>query len=74
MKMDKGLIFMGIGFELVTLCAGGIYVGQLIDKKMGWQGTATLGLILAFLVLWFVHLFFLIQKFEKDDDSKPPQP
>ena len=71
MKMDKAVIFMGIGFELVALCAAGVWLGRLIDQNMGWQNAGTLGMVLSFLVLWFFHLFFLIQKFEKKDDPPP---
>jgi 4-amino-4-deoxy-L-arabinose transferase-like glycosyltransferase len=66
-KMDKAVIFLGIGFELVALCGAGVFLGQLIDQWMGWQNAGTLIMVLSFLVLWFFHLFFLIQKFENHD-------
>jgi len=71
--MDKGIMFLGIGFELVMMCLGGAYLGTYIDKKMGWNNTATAVLVILLLISWFVHLIFLIQRFEKNDaDPKNP--
>ena len=58
---------MGIGFELVMVCLGGAYLGSYIDHKMGWNNLATAGLVIALLIGWFVHLIFLLRRYETND-------
>lgn len=76
---QKGIVFLGIGFELVAMCAGGYFLGEFIDEKMGWKATASTYLVLILLISWFTHLFYLLRKFERDeaqnDDNagSPPQ-
>ncbi len=68
----KGLVFMGVAFELVGMCFGGYFLGEYIDEKMGWKNWAATYLVLILLVGWFVHLIYLLRRFEKDvEDSKP---
>lgn len=69
--MNQGFIFLGIGFELVSLCLVGIYLGGEIDTYMAWKGYATISLILLFLFGWFVHLFYLLRRFEENDVEPP---
>ncbi len=68
--MDRGLLFLGIGFELVAMCVGGYFLGRQIDEYMGWNSRASVFLVLILLIGWFVHLFYLIRKFEQDEDPK----
>jgi uncharacterized membrane protein len=72
----NGIVFLGIGFELVAMCVGGFYLGQAIDDHYGWKSIASTYLVLVLLVAWFVHLFYLLRKFEKenDDGSGGPKP
>lgn len=66
---------MGVAFELVAMCIGGWVLGNFIDQYMGWKQTANTYLVLILLIGWFVHLIYLLRKFEKDsaddDLSKP---
>lgn len=72
---NKGIVFLGIGFELVAMCVGGYLLGDFIDKKMGWQGFASSYLVLILLIGWFFHLIILLKRFEKDhDDIDSPKP
>jgi hypothetical protein len=70
--MNKGIVFMGIGFELIALCAGGFYLGEFIDNYMGWKVFASTYLVLAMMISWFVHLIYLLKRFEKDENDNPP--
>ncbi len=71
--MNKGIVFMGIGFELVAMSIGGYVLGNYIDSQMGWQNFASTYLVLLMLISWFVHLIYLLRRFEKDNvDSDPP--
>lgn len=67
--MDRGIVFLGIGFELVALSVGGYFLGQYIDEKMGWKSTASTYLVLILMISWFFHLFYLLRKFEKDTEN-----
>ena len=71
--MDKGLVFLGSGFELVMVCVGGSYLGSYIDKQMGWNNYATAFLVIALLIAWFLHLLFLLKRFEETDGDSTPK-
>jgi F0F1-type ATP synthase assembly protein I len=66
---NKGIVFFGVAFELVALCIGGWILGGMIDQHMKWVNTAQTYLVLTLLVGWFIHLFYLLRKFEKDNAS-----
>lgn len=72
MKANRYLVFMGLGFELVGLIIGGIYLGQLLDAHFGTRGIMVLVILASCLVSWFIHLVFLLKRVEKmgagDDD------
>jgi membrane protein DedA with SNARE-associated domain len=70
----KGIVFMGVAFELVALCIGGYLLGGSIDEKMGWNNTASTYLVLILLVGWFVHLIYLLNRFEKENAESDPKP
>ncbi len=70
--MDRGIVFLGIGFELVALCVGGYFLGQFIDDHMGWKNYASTYLVLILLLSWFFHLFILLRRFEKEDSKNDP--
>ena len=69
--MKKGIVFMGMGFELLGVILGGLYVGDLLDKQMSWPGYGTAGVVVACLVSWMVHLVYMLKKFmaETPDDQ-----
>lgn len=68
--MDKTIVFLGIGFELVALCAGGYFLGEFIDQYYGWKARASTYLVLILLMGWFVHLIYLLRKFEKEAEAE----
>jgi len=70
--MNRGIVFVGIGFELVSMCVGGFFIGQWIDREMGWRVAATTTLTLMLLVGWFIHLIVLLKRFESLDDDDSP--
>lgn len=69
--MGKGIVFLGIGFELVAMCVGGYFLGDYIDQYYGWTATASTYLVLILLTSWFIHLFYLLRKFEKENEIDP---
>ena len=66
----KGVVFLGIGFELMALCVGGFYLGEFVDRHFGWTNVVSTYLVLVLMISWFVHLIYLLKRFEEDDD--PP--
>lgn len=71
---NRGIVFLGIGFELVAMCLGGWFLGAFLDDHFGWPpNTAGTWLVLALMTSWFVHLIYLLRKFERDDerDTQP---
>jgi membrane protein DedA with SNARE-associated domain len=68
----QGLVFMGVAFELVGMCGGGYFLGDYIDEKMGWKNFASTYLVLILLIGWFVHLIYLLRRFEKENPDPPP--
>ena len=62
MKSKKGLIFVGVGFELGAVVIGSMYVGKAVDEhyQLGGLGVASF-VILAF-VGWFFHFIILLKK------------
>ena len=70
--MNKGVVFLGIGFELIALCIGGYVLGDYIDHHYGWKNLASTYLVLILLISWFIHLIYLLRRFEADDDQTPP--
>jgi hypothetical protein len=71
--MNQGIVFLGIGFELIALCIGGYVLGGFIDEYFGWKNMASTYLVLLLMIGWFTHLIYLLRRFEKDnaeDDSQ----
>jgi len=70
--MQKGLVFMGMGFELLGLILGGYLVGNAIDTHFGWSGYAMAGVIVICMISWMIHLVYLLKRFmaEASDDTQ----
>ncbi len=67
--MGKSGIYIALGFELAILVVVMIYLGDWVDKRLGWQGIGTaLGACVA-MGSWIYHLLWAIQKFEKDSEG-----
>lgn len=67
--MRRGMVFMGLSFELVGLILGCLYIGSLIDKELGWSGYATAGLAVLGMAGWLIHLVSLLKKFSSEDTT-----
>ena len=61
----QGIVFAGMGFELVGLMLGSVYLGQAIDKHMGWSGISLAALMMLSLVGWIAHIMILLNREEK---------
>jgi hypothetical protein len=71
--MNKYLVFTSIGFELLGIMMASIYLGQMIDDHYKTRGVALIVLMFTGLVSWFMHLIFLLRRFQKDEPSEDDQ-
>lgn len=65
MKIDmKGplAVFFGLGFEVVALIVGAVYVGSFLDERYALNGVGTLALILLATAGWMLHVFVLLRQ------------
>ena len=72
MKSDngkKGLVFMGMGFELVALILGGQVIGELLDNKYNLNGLGVGGMIILVMIGWFYHLLVMLKPFMEDNET-----
>ncbi len=58
---------MGVAFELVAMCVGGYFLGEQIDLYYGWKNIGSTYLVLVLLIGWFVHLIYLLRRFEQEN-------
>ena len=68
--MNKYLVFMGSGFELLGIILGAVYVGQIVDKTYSLNGIGTLVFILAGFFGWVYHLIVLLKKLMNSDEDE----
>lgn len=63
----KMAAFVGIGFEVVGLIIAAVWLGGWLDTHYGLKGMATAGLVICALVGWFIHILWMLKRFEKDE-------
>lgn len=63
----KGLVFAALGFELLALVIGGVYIGAALDDYMGWKGQGFLLVTGLLLLGWIFHFIKLLQKFMNEE-------
>lgn len=64
-KRNRYLVFVAIGFELISLILLAIWLGDYLQKNKGWAGAQAILVLLAFLI-WFTSLLIKL-KSAKDD-------
>jgi hypothetical protein len=52
-----------MGFELVAIILGAVWLGEKIDETYQTQGWAVVGLIFLLFTGWFVHLILLLRRY-----------
>ena len=69
----KAVVFIGMGFELLGVTLGALYLGKFIDERYGFNGIGTAGLCFIVLIGWLYHLVILLKRYmeieEKKDDK-----
>jgi F0F1-type ATP synthase assembly protein I len=64
--MNRYLVFSSIGFELLGIMLGSIYLGDTIDAHYGTKGVALIALMLIGLAGWLMHVIMLLKQIEKN--------
>lgn len=67
-KQNKYLMFMAIGFELISLILFAIYGGEYLVKQGYPNYLKALLIVLAF-VVWFISLISKLRSIEKNKDQ-----
>lgn len=68
-KKNKAIVFTAMGFELIGIILGCIYIGQYIDNRFGTKGLALVGFSVLGLVGWLVHIIRLLKLYEADTET-----
>lgn len=66
----NGLIFAGMGFELVAIVIAAQVLGEILDKEYGWGGLGQGGAIILGMIGWFSHLLILLKPFMEDSEDE----
>lgn len=64
--MNKYIVFVGIGFELIGLILISVYAGEYLEAKYATKGLWVAGLILLSLVGWMIHLMYMLKNTNKN--------
>ncbi len=65
--MKKYLVFMGIGLELISAILVANWASVELEKRYNSKGMIALALYFLVLIAWFIHIFFLLKKVQKDE-------
>lgn len=65
--MNKYIVFTGIGFELIGLIIGSVYLGSFLESKYSLKGLWTAIFIIISMVAWIIHIVIMLKKVQKKD-------
>ena len=68
-KQHKGLVFAGLGMEVIGLMVGSVILGTEIDKHFGWKGYSVFFLLLTSFSVWVFHVIVLAKRMMNDESS-----
>lgn len=70
-KTGKGLVFAGLGMEIIGMMIGSVIIGQEVDKLIGWKGYySVIVLMLASFGVWVWHIIVIARKFMQDTENQ----
>jgi F0F1-type ATP synthase assembly protein I len=69
MKSNRYLVFMSMGFELVGLVLGALWVGQKMDQYFGTKGIMLIVMVFGCMTSWILHLVFLLKRIESLEEK-----
>lgn len=69
MKSNKFMILTGMGFELVGIILGAVYLGKILDEKYNSNGLIMIGLSMCGLFAWIFQITYLFNKITKSEEN-----
>ena len=66
---NKGLVFAGLGMEIIGMMIGSVIIGGEIDKIMKWPYYSIIVLVLASFGVWVWHIIAISKKFMQDNQN-----
>jgi len=64
MKKNKYMIFVSIGFELIGIIVGSLWLGQWLQDK-GYGGAQAICVVVGFFI-WFTSLILKLKQLKND--------
>ena len=61
-KKQKLTVFAGLGFEVIGLMLGSVFVGKSLDSYFQTGGLAVVILILLSFIVWLYHVIHMSKK------------
>lgn len=68
-NQHKGLVFAGLGMEVIGLMVGSVILGTEIDKYFGWKGYSVFFLLLSSFSVWVWHIIVLSKRMMKESSE-----
>ena len=67
--MQKGLVFAGLGMEIIGMMWGSVVLGQVIDEYFGLNNVAMVVLMFSAFFVWVVHIVVMAKKMMVTNDK-----
>jgi len=67
--MNKYIVFAALGFELVGIMIGCLFLGQWLDHKYSTKGLAIIGCSVLGLAGWLIHVVQMAKSLDKNPDQ-----
>ena len=69
-SQHKGLVFAGLGMEIIGLMVGSVVVGTKIDEYFGWKGYSVFFLLLSSFSVWVWHIIIMAKRMMRENESE----
>jgi len=67
-RKRRGIVFVGIGFELVAFILAAIFIGGFVENKYPSDGLWHAGFIILAFILWIIQVIVMLKKMMKDEE------
>lgn len=67
---NRYIIFAAMGVELVGLIVAALFIGKALDEKYQLKGLAMIGLSMACLAGWIVHIVVLSRRLDAIENGQ----
>lgn len=67
---SKGLVFAGLGMEIIGMMVGSQILGNELDRYFQWPGYAVMALVLTSFVVWVTHVVVMSKRFMQQNEAE----